>query len=162
MKPAAPVKPPAPYQLSIKRYLEIRAVRILSTVLSVSVMLTADIVQVPHLHRDWARPLHICTGTWLAPATSAPGLGSNTSHICTGSGPTPAYIRIRTACSIRPSAKRRHSSPFACTLQKLSCIVRLAVVAVAALCSLPGSARRVRQQATRCSAWPGSSSRPKS
>jgi hypothetical protein len=40
----------------------------------------------PHLHRDWARPLphlhqdrappaHICTGTGLTPATSAPALG---------------------------------------------------------------------------------------
>ena len=25
---------------------------------------------------DWARPFHICTGTGLAPSTSAPGLGS--------------------------------------------------------------------------------------
>jgi hypothetical protein len=24
----------------------------------------------PHLHRDWARPYHVCTGTGLAPATS--------------------------------------------------------------------------------------------
>ncbi len=30
----------------------------------------------PHLHRDWAWPRHICTGTGLGPATSAPGLGS--------------------------------------------------------------------------------------
>ena len=29
-----------------------------------------------HLHRDWARRCHICTRTRLAPATSAPGLGS--------------------------------------------------------------------------------------
>jgi hypothetical protein len=29
----------------------------------------------PHLHRDWAHPCHICTGTGLTPATSAPGLG---------------------------------------------------------------------------------------
>ena len=27
----------------------------------------------PHLHRDWAHPSHICTGTGLAPPTSAPG-----------------------------------------------------------------------------------------
>ena len=27
----------------------------------------------PHLHRDWAHPAHICTGTGLTPATSAPG-----------------------------------------------------------------------------------------
>jgi E3 ubiquitin-protein ligase UBR3 len=37
------------------------------------------------LHRDWAHPCHICTGTALTPATSAPGLGSaNPAHICTG------------------------------------------------------------------------------
>ena len=30
----------------------------------------------PHLHRDWARPCHICSGTGLAPAPSAPALGS--------------------------------------------------------------------------------------
>jgi hypothetical protein len=36
---------------------------------------------VPHLHRDWARPCHICTGTGLAPATSAPGLGSPLPHL---------------------------------------------------------------------------------
>ena len=30
----------------------------------------------PHLHRDWAHPCHICDGTGLTPATSAPGLGS--------------------------------------------------------------------------------------
>jgi hypothetical protein len=29
----------------------------------------------PHLHRDWAHPCHICTGTGLTPATSAPALG---------------------------------------------------------------------------------------
>jgi hypothetical protein len=46
----------------------------------------------PHLHRYWARPCHICTDTGLA--TSAPGLGSplpplhrywaHPCHICTG------------------------------------------------------------------------------
>ncbi len=50
----------------------------------------------PHLHRDWARLSHICTGTGLTPPTSAPGLGSplphlhrdraHPSHICTGTG----------------------------------------------------------------------------
>jgi hypothetical protein len=30
----------------------------------------------PHLHRDWAHPSHICTETGLTPPTSAPGLGS--------------------------------------------------------------------------------------
>jgi hypothetical protein len=28
----------------------------------------------PHLHRDWAHPCHICTGTGLTPATSTTGL----------------------------------------------------------------------------------------
>jgi hypothetical protein len=45
----------------------------------------------PHLHRDWAHPGHICTATWLipaiftgtglAPATSALGLGSFLPHL---------------------------------------------------------------------------------
>ena len=35
----------------------------------------------PHLHRDWARPCHICTGTGLAPATSAPEPGSPLQHL---------------------------------------------------------------------------------
>jgi len=53
----------------------------------------------PHVHRDRARPCHICTGTGLAPATSAPGLGSplphlrrdwaRPCHICTGTGLLP-------------------------------------------------------------------------
>jgi hypothetical protein len=58
----------------------------------------------------WAQPSHICTGTGLTPATSAPGLGSalphlrrdwahpatsapglgSPNHICTGTGLTPA------------------------------------------------------------------------
>jgi hypothetical protein len=29
----------------------------------------------PHLHRDWARPCHICTGTGLTPPIYASGLG---------------------------------------------------------------------------------------
>ncbi len=31
--------------------------------------------RLPHLLRDWAHPCHICSGTGLAPPTSAPGLG---------------------------------------------------------------------------------------
>ena len=41
----------------------------------------------PHLHRDWARPRHICTGTGPAPATSAPGLGPPLPHLRRGTGP---------------------------------------------------------------------------
>ena len=35
----------------------------------------------PQLHRDWAHPCHICTGTLLIRATSAPGLGSPVPHL---------------------------------------------------------------------------------
>ena len=48
----------------------------------------------PRLLRDRAHPCHICTGTGLIPATSAPGLGSplprlhrdwaRPSYVCTG------------------------------------------------------------------------------
>ena len=72
--------------------------------------LFASHTPVPHLHRDWAHRCHICTGTGLTPATSAPGLGSplphlhrdwarscphlrrdwaHPCHICTGTGLTP-------------------------------------------------------------------------
>ncbi len=48
--------------------------------------------RLPHLHQDWARPCHTCTGagltpatpalgTGLTPATSAPGLGSPLPHL---------------------------------------------------------------------------------
>jgi hypothetical protein len=53
----------------------------------------------PHLHRDWAHPCHICTRTGLTPATFALGLNSplphlrrdwaHPCHICTGTGLTP-------------------------------------------------------------------------
>ena len=29
-----------------------------------------------HMHRDWTHSCHICAGTGLTPATSAPGLSS--------------------------------------------------------------------------------------
>ena len=35
----------------------------------------------PHLRRDWARRCHICVGTGLAPATSAPGLSVVTNSL---------------------------------------------------------------------------------
>ena len=35
----------------------------------------------PHLHRDRARPVLICTGTGLTPPSSAPGLGSPRPHL---------------------------------------------------------------------------------
>jgi hypothetical protein len=69
----------------------------------------------PHLPRDWARPAHICTGTGLNCATSAPGLGSTVPHlhrdwaqlchICTGTGLTPATSAPRLG-SPRPHLHR--------------------------------------------------------
>ena len=54
------------------------------------------------LNRDRAHPCHVCTGTGLTPASSAPGLGSplpplrrgwaHRCHICTGTGLTPAHM----------------------------------------------------------------------
>jgi hypothetical protein len=38
-------------------------------------------LSLPHLHRDCARPCHICAGTRLTPATSAPGLRSPLPHL---------------------------------------------------------------------------------
>jgi hypothetical protein len=43
----------------------------------------------PHRHRDWARRCHICTGTGLAAATSAPGLGSPPATSAPGLGSSP-------------------------------------------------------------------------
>ncbi len=37
----------------------------------------------PHLHRHWAHPCRICTGTGLAPPTSAPGPGLSTGRYLT-------------------------------------------------------------------------------
>ncbi len=59
---------------------------------------------VPHLHRDRARPCHICTGIGLARATSDSGMGSpvphlhldgaHPCHICTGTGLSPATCAL--------------------------------------------------------------------
>ena len=38
--------------------------------------ISARLSPLPRLRRDWAYPCHICTGTGLAPTTSAPELGS--------------------------------------------------------------------------------------
>ena len=40
----------------------------------------------PHLHRHWARPAHICTGTGRIPATFAPGLGPPAATSAPGLG----------------------------------------------------------------------------
>jgi hypothetical protein len=59
-----------------------------------------------HLHRDWAHPCHICTGTGLTPPTSAPGPGHRLSvqvpeieHSSSPAGCTAA--RARTAAHPR-------------------------------------------------------------
>ena len=54
----------------------------------------------PHLHRDWAHPSHICTGTGLTPA-----------HICTGTGLTPAHI-----CTGTTGSRTSRSNALAHTL----------------------------------------------
>ena len=54
----------------------------------------------PHLHRDWAHPAHICTGTGLTPA-----------HICTGTGLTPAHI-----CTGTTGSRTSRSNALAHTL----------------------------------------------
>ena len=43
--------------------------------------LPSSAIALPHLRRDWAWPCHICAGTGLGPATSAPGLGSALPHL---------------------------------------------------------------------------------
>jgi hypothetical protein len=40
----------------------------------------------PHLRQDWAHPCHICAGTGLTHATSAPGLGSAAATSAPGLG----------------------------------------------------------------------------
>ena len=72
----------------------------------------------PQRLRDWAHPCHVCSGTGLTAATSAPGLGSplphprrrrdwaHPSHICTGTGltpPTSAPGRVPCGATCRPA-----------------------------------------------------------
>jgi hypothetical protein len=38
----------------------------------------------PHRHRDWAHPCHICARTWLTPPTSASGLGPTATVSASG------------------------------------------------------------------------------
>jgi hypothetical protein len=85
---------------------------------------------VPHLHWDWARPCHVCTGTGLNPATSAPGLGSilprlhrdwaHPCHICTGTRafpnrparlvPRPLASAVRAAVAASPAKVKARST----------------------------------------------------
>jgi hypothetical protein len=55
----------------------------------------------PHLRRDWAHPAHICAGTGITPATSAPGLGSPPPHLrwdCRNrTSPRSPTLRFRTS-----------------------------------------------------------------
>ena len=55
----------------------------------------------PHLHRDWAHPSHICTGTGPAPPTFAPGLGPPLPHL---HGDRPACSRTY-GLHFRPTAR---------------------------------------------------------
>ncbi len=72
----------------------------------------------PHLHRDWSHPCHICTGTGLTPATSALGLGltaatsaprpgSPLPHLHRGTGAHPVHSSCTTAhtANARPGAR---------------------------------------------------------
>jgi hypothetical protein len=69
----------------------------------------------PHLRRDWAHPCHICAGTRLTRATSAPGLGSprphlpqdwaDPRHICAGTKPA------RAGASHAHPARSRRAGP---------------------------------------------------
>ena len=73
----------------------------------------------PHPHRDWAHPSHVCSAsaTGLTPATSAPGLGSPLPHlhrdwarpcpICRGSRPAAHWAAVRPPCLRTPTACRR-------------------------------------------------------
>ena len=60
----------------------------------------------PHLHRDWVHPCHICTGTGLTPATSAPGLGFPPSCIHVRAALRPPLLSPRACLHITPA---RHS-----------------------------------------------------
>ena len=73
----------------------------------------------PHLHQDWAHPFHICTGTRLIPATSAPGPGSPPPHLrrdwahrchtCSGTKLIPSHICTGTGLAPPTSAPRLRS-----------------------------------------------------
>ena len=60
----------------------------------------------PHLHRDWAHPCHIYTGTGPAPATSAPGLRPTPGHICNGTG-WPTVCCVCGRCQARTKRRAR-------------------------------------------------------
>ena len=49
----------------------------------------------PHLRRDWAHPAHICAGTGLARAVSAPGLGTPATSAPGPGPPLPDFHRDR-------------------------------------------------------------------
>jgi hypothetical protein len=64
----------------------------------------------PHLNQDWAPPTHICAGTRLAPATSAPGLGSPLPHLRRDwAHPSPIHTTGRTG--LRSAGARWHARP---------------------------------------------------
>ena len=59
----------------------------------------------PHLHRDRAHPGHICTGTGLAAATSAPGLGLMQGRSRRASTCTRSSCSTRRACTSWPARR---------------------------------------------------------
>ena len=65
----------------------------------------------PHLHRDWAHPCHIRTGTGLSPAhTSTPERGSTPCRICAGTECTLPHLH-RDWVPPRPLLRRNWAHP---------------------------------------------------
>ena len=60
----------------------------------------------PHLHRDWAHPAHICAGPRLWPATSAPGTWLTAATPETGPGSPQPHLRRDWAGPIHRAADR--------------------------------------------------------
>jgi hypothetical protein len=68
---------------------------------------------------DWAHPLHICTGTQLAPAHGRIGAKSaHTDSICTRARLTPSHIRTETG--LIPGASSRTTHTFSPGLDQLA------------------------------------------
>ncbi len=92
----------------------------------------------PHLHRNWAHPSHICTGTGLALPTSAPGLGSPAIHAADRSGRRSALFISARALLHACMRVRTHD----CTL--VSVRGHLRVIPAGALAGGPPRRRRMR------------------
>ena len=92
--------------------------------------------------RDWASA-HICTGTGLAPATSAPGMGSP-SHICTGTRLAPFISAPGLGCA--PGGARAGRRPSRTCRANATPQVKLRIRA-ARRRTLPGQPARVGTEA---------------